>query len=381
MQRPDYRGGSIVNLMSTIGAAMGWMSPYRPLRVLRPADISTKNIVLVVLDAVGHEFMQRHGEDTFLKAHNIGPITSVMPSTTASAIPVFHSGLAPLQHGLTGWEMLLPKAGSVITSLKFMTGGSGASLYDLHLQPGDVYTDHHFTSVIRAKAYTVYPRDIVGSVYNTHTHPGAEFLGYSTDAGLIRQTVRSVRRRGRSYVFAYVSDIDMHGHNDGPNHPKTVRRFRQIDRAVASIAGLLQGTDTTIIVTSDHGMHSVKHTTYIEDHPGLADCLTLPACGEPRAMFLYVKQSRKRQFERYVRKKLSGWCTLHKSEDLLNKGFFGLGKSHPELHKRIGDYTLIMKEGHVIRDRFPGKEKVIKKGSHGGVSKQEMFVPLVIRRV
>ena len=32
-------------------------------------------------------------------------MTSVFPSTTASAITTFMTGLAPAQHGLTGWHM------------------------------------------------------------------------------------------------------------------------------------------------------------------------------------------------------------------------------------------------------------------------------------
>jgi hypothetical protein len=44
-------------------------------------------------------------------------MTSVFPSTTASAITAFMTGLAPAQHGLTGWHMHLDEIDQTLAIL------------------------------------------------------------------------------------------------------------------------------------------------------------------------------------------------------------------------------------------------------------------------
>ncbi|HZA28524.1 MAG TPA: hypothetical protein VE735_02825, partial [Gammaproteobacteria bacterium] len=66
------------------------------------------------------------------------------------------------------------------------------------------------------------------------------------------------------------------------------------------------------------------------------------------------------------------------SEELIKGGYFGLGPPHPRLQERIGDYTLIMKDGYVIKDWLPGEERYRHIGVHGGMSAAEMYVPLIV---
>ena len=101
--------------------------------------------------------------------------------------------------------------------------------------------------------------------------------------------------------------------------------------------------------------------------------------GESRFTYCYVRPHKVKQFETYMKKYLSEYCYLFKSIDLVKKGYFGLFNSHPKLEDRIGDYTLIMKDNYIIRDTILGeKPNKFKIGQHGGMSKEEMFVPLVI---
>ena len=70
MYRPDYKGGSIVNLMSSVGRALGWTSPYKPLRRLDVKKLTkSKNIVVLVLDGIGYDWIKRYGKNTLLNKH------------------------------------------------------------------------------------------------------------------------------------------------------------------------------------------------------------------------------------------------------------------------------------------------------------------------
>jgi hypothetical protein len=58
-----------------------------------------------------------------------------------------------------------------------------------------------------------------------------------------------------------------------------------------------------------------------------------------------------------------------------------LGKPHPKLQDRVGDFVLIMKEGYVLKDALMDDVVDFCEGYHGGVSKEEMWVPLSIIRM
>ena len=116
---------------------------------------------------------------------------------------------------------------------------------------------------------------------------------------------------------------------------------------------------------------------HLVDHPALAHCLALPLSGEPRAAYCHVRAHKTGEFLRYVKTHLSKYCTVVRSDKLIKDGWYGLGKQHPFLEHRVGDYVLIMKEGYAIYDR-PHGERRAHIGNHGGVSREEMLVPLII---
>ena len=105
--------------------------------------------------------------------------------------------------------------------------------------------------------------------------------------------------------------------------------------------------------------------------------LMVPLCGEPRMAFCYPHAGREQQFEAYVRERLSREALLLPSSQLLEEGWFGKGAPDPRLLHRIGVYTLVMRDNWTIIDRLPGEKPVQHTGVHGGVSAQEMYVPLI----
>jgi hypothetical protein len=74
---------------------------------------------------------------------------------------------------------------------------------------------------------------------------------------------------------------------------------------------------------------------------------------------------------------LDEYADLEASEQLIESGYFALGPPHARLHERIGDYTLFMKGNAVIKDWLPGEEGHVHIGVDGGMSAQEMYVPLI----
>jgi len=116
----------------------------------------------------------------------------------------------------------------------------------------------------------------------------------------------------------------------------------------------------------------------LKDHPKLNETLTIPVCGEPRAPFFYVRPSKTSEFENYIKNHLNHAGKLIKGETLIKENYYGLFEPNKRLFDRTGDYILLMKKNYVFRDKLIGEARHELIGNHGGLSDDELFVPLII---
>ena len=97
------------------------LAPRKPLAALPPDRLDqARRVLLIVIDGLGAELLRNVGRGSQLEARASNTITSVYPPTTASAITPFMTGLAPQQHGLTGWFMHFRRLGAVTAVLPFV---------------------------------------------------------------------------------------------------------------------------------------------------------------------------------------------------------------------------------------------------------------------
>lgn len=377
---PDYRGGSLVNLMSSIAAALGGSTPYPPLAALPPAALAgARHVVLLVVDGLGLDTLSRH--DGALRRHLRGSMTSVFPSTTASAIPTFLTGLAPQQHGLTGWNMYFREIGAVIAPLPFRVRTGRHALRDAGVTPATLFGLTPLFDRLPLPCHVVSPRQIVHSDFNVALSGRAQRHGYDSLQEMFEQIAGLVQRDApRSYVYAYWPQLDSLAHEHGCRSEAVAAAFAELDAAFAALLDLVQRSGSVVIVTADHGFidTSPADTLDLDDHPALRDTLLLPLCGEPRVAYAYVRCGRAQAFEDTVRAELGDRVDLYRSASLLQQGWLGLGTAHPALADRIGDYVLIPRGNAILRDWLQGEPRHVHIGVHGGTSAPEMRVPLIV---
>jgi arylsulfatase A-like enzyme len=380
---PDYRGGSIVNLMSSIEQGMGSdFDLYSPAASLPVSELGqSKNVVLLVIDGLGYDYLATHGQGSHLHSHLRSSLTTVGPSTTSAAIPTFLTGLAPQQHGFTGWFTWFRELGNIVAILPYQPRHGGCNLGQLDFNPGMLSGRESMFERIHTGKHVVMPERIAESEFNTSFNDGAriwQFSGFSDFFGVVKDAATS--QNERNYVYAYWPEFDGLAHSRGIASREVAQHFAELDEAFAKFVQSLQGTDSKIIVTADHGFVDISSSGVIQmdDHPELADTLVLPLCGEKRFSFCYVHPEKSDRFQQYVESELSHAVELYRSADLIDQGWYGLGDPHPELESRIGHYTLVMKSGYKIRDRVLGEKPKRHIGVHGGVTPEEMIVPLVV---
>ncbi len=372
--RPDYRH-SILNLAVSIQKGLGGASKYAALRELPPARVAhAKKVLLVVIDGLGYEWlMSRAPRNSFLKRHVKRRLTSVFPSTTATAMTTLYTGEPPARHGLTGWFMFFRELGMVIAPLLPATRSGG--LFVPQADAEQLLCTTPLFGKVRARSLQVIPSGFMANPYNAFLSRHARILPYNSFTGWLRQT-RKALRLPRKFIFSYWPHFDTLFHEGGASGALE-RQFLALDAGLSRLARSLP-KGTLLVVTADHGLAEKRHVIKIEEHPTLRACLALPLTGERRMAYAYVKPGKERQFAAYVTKRLGHACVLRRSSDLIAEGWFGPGKPCPELPYRVGDYCLLMKEGWLIQDTLLAEERKDHKGNHGGVSKEELFVPLII---
>jgi len=382
---PNYNGGSIVNLMASIEKSFGLKTTYPILKLLPPEKLKdSKNVVLLILDGLGYEYLKKKKKMTILNNYLLGSMTSVFLPTTASAITTFLTAVAPQQHALTGWFIHLKEIGVVSTILPFSPRYGKTSFSKEGIEINDILGLNPLSSRIKSQTFCITHERIAYSDFNKAMSKSSKILKYKTLGGFFKQVKKAINSSNkRKYIYAYWPEIDSLNHKHGVEHRKGEKHFKEIDKKLRSFIKSLKGTNTTLIITADHGFKNTPFERIInlDDHPKMKECLTLPLCGEGRVAYCYVHPAKAKQFETYVKTKLGKYCYIFKSQELINKNYFGLYKPSPKLLDRIGDYVLIFKENYIIKDKILKKDKKKKKpniGHHGGISKDEMIVPLVL---
>jgi hypothetical protein len=377
MVRPDYAGNGFVNLVATLVEARGGAPRHPPLACLPTAEVKdATNIVFLIVDGLGDNYLQANGDGGHLVRHRRGAISAVFPSTTASAITTSFTGATPREHGLTGWFTYFSAAACVGAPLPFQRRGERASL---GVAPEQIFVERSLFDGLAVRSIVVSYRPIIDSLYNRHHCGGAERRAYDDLAGFLDETVHAVKSGAqRKLVYAYWPQFDALAHHHGVASTEVAAHFTQLDAMFGELLARLRGTDTLIVLTADHGFIDSPAEDSVELPPALASLLRFPLCGERRVAFCHVQEER--TFLHRARELLGERADVRPSRELEDEGWFGTGRAHAHFAERIGDVALVMKGRGTVKDWVSGEPRHLHIGNHGGVSEDEMRIPLVVAK-
>ena len=373
--RPDYSGGSLVNLVASIVSARGGQPRHEPLKKF-PDLLHATNLVLLIVDGLGDNYLQRRGASELGKRRR-GSMTSVFPSTTASAITTSYTGATPLEHGLTGWFTYFGEAGCVSAALPFRSRGDMALLSNRGVTPEQIYTVPSLFGAMPVQSIVVSHRDIIDSPYNSIHCRGAEKLGYEKADEFVAQIERAVKSSAeKKFIYAYWPHYDQCSHKYGSNSEQAAAEFAIVDAAFGSLVEKLKGTDSALVATADHGFIDAPAEQNIEWPAALAPMMRFPLCGERRVVYCHVHAPR--EFMERARECFDGRADVMPSAQLVDEGWFGPGTPHPRLKERIGDVAIVMRDRYTVKDWVPGEARWLHIGNHGGTHEDEMMIPFIV---
>lgn len=380
---PKYKGKNVVNLMSSITKSFGAKHDYIELNKLKSKELNKyKNIVLLVVDGLGYNYLNKQ-KKSFLKEKTRTSITSTFLSTTACANSTLLIGYPPQQHALTGWDINLKETGTITTVLPFFPKYGGMTLDEMYFDMKDIVDKKSVHKNFKGDCFTFIHKDLAYSAFTNYVSQYTKVVpttSYTNAFTKIKKLVKTKSRK-RRLIHTYISDYDATAHKEGTNGKTVTKIFWDLDKKIKNLFVSLKGTNTLIIVIADHGFTNTKKSECLwsDKIPGFKECLTIPLAGEPRVPYCYVRPSKVKEFEKIVKTKLSKYCWAYKGEQIIKDNLYGLGKPSKKLFDRVGDYVLVMKGSYVMKDLLSNYNKRhCAKGNHGGVTEDEMLVPLVL---
>lgn len=378
---PNYTGGGIVNLMSSIAGAFGVESQWSEASLLKNTPVG-RRVVMLVIDGLGIDHLRKGLPDGFLAQHCLGSLTSVSPSATAAAIPVYLTAEPPAVHGFPGWFTWFEELSTTAAILPYATRAGFLPLSKCAITPSILSGVQPFTSKIGAPSWVVSPKRIANSTFNKCFSVNASILPFDDINHFTKNIVKACKSITEDgYIYAYWSEYDHTAHGYGVRSGETQLHLEMLDANIEKLAKQLKGMDIDLLISADHGFTDCpddKQFILGRDFPKLQKMLKMPLTGEPRLATAHVKNSFNDRFIEIANSTLQGVASVVSTEEYVNAGLLGGRKTHEQLLNRMGDAIIMMHPNSVILDPLPGEQAPRLIGHHGGLSPEEMLVPLIV---
>ena len=359
--------GALADLLPAAAAALG--APLRDVPfVLPPAP----RVCVLLVDGLGERLLAaRGGHAPYLRELLLrGDVLEAgFPSTTATSMGSFGTGLGAGEHGLVGYQVRDPRSGRLLNQLSWEDGVDPRTW-----QPERTVLEHLVDADVAVTR--IGPAFFEGSGLTEATLRGGRFVAADGLDARVDAALAALRRPGRSLVYVYWGEVDKVGHVHGAASWEWGEEVGAVDLAVRRLARRMP-PDCLLLVTADHGMVDVPGDARLDlaADAELADGVLLTG-GEPRAPMLYCVPGASEDVLATWRGRLGEAVEVLSRDEAVAGGWFG--PVSPRVLPRIGDVVAAARDAVSVHDsRCQRPELKTLVGMHGALTPEERRVPLL----
>ncbi len=360
---PTYDGPCLAGL---VGALLDRRRQEPPAWIPEPVRAASQ-VVLLVLDGFGWEqLLARPQLAPTMSALTGGPITSVVPTTTATALTSITTGMTPAEHGVVGYRVHVGE-GEVMNVLRWRTnaGDARTKVRPTVFQPAPAFGGRAVPVVTRA--------EFVSTGFTAAHLAGSPIRGWRMPSTLPVEVARLLAD-GEPLVYAYYDGIDKVAHEWGLDAHYEAE-VAAADHLVAEVLGVLPA-GAALLVTSDHGQVDVGDDTITLSPEVMADTTLLS--GEGRFRWLHARPGTMDRLAEQAAAEYSRVAWVRTREQVVAEGWLG-GRPAPEVEQRLGDVALVAHAPVAFLDPADtGEVSLVSR--HGSLTSAEMLVPLLARQ-
>ncbi len=361
---PDYGGACVTEIVPALlgrtAAAPAWM----------PEPVAgAEQVVLLVLDGLGWEQLEeRAGRAPTLGTMAGGPVTTVCPTTTATALTSLTTGRPPRDHGVLGYRMRV-EGDEVLNTLRWTTpaGDARERVRPEAVQPVPPFLD--------AKPPVVTKGEFARSGFTRAHLAGSELHGWRYPSTLVTHVARLVAE-GHPFVYAYYPGVDSVAHEFGFGAEYDAE-VAAADRTVADVLSVLP-PEAALVVVADHGQVEVGERVVAIDAGVLA--LTRLLSGEGRFRWLHARPGMADRLLEVARDRHGDQAWVVSRDEIAAAGWLGPpGALAGAVAARLGDVALAAHAPVAFLDSADtGVYRL--RCRHGSLTSAEALVPLVSAR-
>jgi hypothetical protein len=365
---PAYGRRSLADVMPAVAVAVG--SPLdRAPSGLRLPDAPAYVVFLV--DGLGARLLQRYAHaapylSSLLEHHEPG--TAGVPSTTATSLTSFGTGLAPGAHGLVGFTARVPGTDSLLNHLWWDQG-----IDPLEWQPHP--TSFGALTAAGVDVTVVNKREFRDSGLTVASARGASFVGADKVGERIAAAVSSSAGRP-SVTYLYDSDLDWTGHRWGVSSSQWLQQLAMVDAEAEQLRETLP-PEVRLVVVADHGMvdSPPDDRTDVDTDTHLLDGVALLG-GEARFRHLYCRGGAVDDVLATWREALGERADVLTRGEAIARGWFG--PVDARVLPRLGDVVVACRGEHGVfaSEKFGYETTLV--GLHGSLTADEMMIPILV---
>jgi len=395
--KPAFGQGCIADIPDIVEGKLNGTSRASLGGKLPIDKAETDHMIVLILDGFGHDLfryaIEKHpmkNLNSILRESSYLPITSVFPSTTATALFTVYMGIQPIEHEIVGYTQYIRELGTVCNMLSMSPIGNYKNdLIEMGWMPESLRNRESFAKKMSnggVSSYIYLPNMIRNSGMSKITAAETTVRPYYSTSHMFTSIINDVRlSRGKSLHIGYISSLDTISHKIGSRTDETAMELESIFYNIGTLKESLEMTKSTILISADHGHVNVGTNNLFDISKDLVlyDMFRGPVVGDARAAFLRIRCGGIDEAMDLLLKNYSASYEIFRSSSMLNSGYFGNYKASEKRNDRFGDLVMVPRSNTGIIDSNltfldPKMSHENMVGMHGGLLREEMVVPLII---